>query len=500
MKTVPFCFLALIIGGALFANTPAKLEKKLEAQWKQYEVARTFAIHKWRTAHALPTRKEWDEIFLHPAALTSAELRSLKELQKKNAQKAQRENVKASVLKIELLRKKPLAETERFCAEFPKGGMLHIHPLGTLNEKSVASILEKGDPEIHPAVLAESIKSLLYPADLAVLNRLHKQYGETVKYSKLSAEDRKAFQKFFFLPEGPHAFPRFQAIFSFMIQVILSNPTFNAWPQLYEDFFRRAQAQGVSYVEFTEILTPQAPDGSSWENWVAATEKRFGITVNMINAFFRIDTPSDLEKKATALFTSQPAAAWVGVNIVADETHLPALESTGALYIPLMASPPNVVERFRRTSHAGELGDVRDIRDSLIFGAERIGHGVLLQNDPVTMEYMARKHVPLEANLVSNLRLGGTKSIAVHPFLFYLRQGIPVSLSTDDEGIFDTDINNECVQAVRETDMNYFELKNMARNSLTTSFASAEVKARLEKQWNDKTQAFEKTWGPLLSR
>ncbi|MBL7669829.1 MAG: hypothetical protein JNM39_05035 [Bdellovibrionaceae bacterium] len=82
-------------------------------------------------------------------------------------------------------------------------------------------------------------------------------------------------------------------------------------------------------------------------------------------------------------------------------------------------------------------------------------------------------------NTSSNLRLTNLAAISEHPFLNYLRLGLPVSLSTDDEGIFETDINHECELAISQTDITYAEFKQMAFNSIQTSFASAADKKTL---------------------
>jgi len=106
----------------------------------------------------------------------------------------------------------------------------------------------------------------------------------------------------------------------------------------------------------------------------------------------------------------------------------------------------------------------------------------------------ARIHEPVGINISSNLRLTDVPDVEHHPFLNYLRLGLPVSLSTDDEGIFDTDINRECELAIAKTDITYAELKAMAFNSLSTSFASDEDKKSLLGILSARFQQFETRW------
>jgi adenosine deaminase CECR1 len=81
--------------------------------------------------------------------------------------------------------------------------------------------------------------------------------------------------------------------------------------------------------------------------------------------------------------------------------------------------------------------------------------------------------------LTSNLRLEAVRTLKNHPFLSYLRLGLPVSLSTDDEGIVDTDINQECREAIETSDITYIEMKKMAFNSIESSFLSLPEKSAL---------------------
>ena len=102
-----------------------------------------------------------------------------------------------------------------------------------------------------------------------------------------------------------------------------------------------------------------------------------------------------------------------------------------------------------------------------------------LTDAPLTLNSASTQAVPIEINLTSNLKLGAVPDIHQHPFLTYLRLGLPVSLSTDDEGMFMTDIVSECALAVGHTEVTYHELTEMALNSIRTAFAADDVKARL---------------------
>jgi adenosine deaminase len=104
--------------------------------------------------------------------------------------------------------------------------------------------------------------------------------------------------------------------------------------------------------------------------------------------------------------------------------------------------------------------------------AERIGHGVdvMWEDRPYELlEEMAKKHVMVEINLTSNDVILGVAGKS-HPFPIYRRFGVPVALSTDDEGVSRIDLTNEYVRAVQTYDLHYSDLKQLVRTGLEHSF------------------------------
>ena len=135
--------------------------------------------------------------------------------------------------------------------------------------------------------------------------------------------------------------------------------------------------------------------------------------------------------------------------------------------------------------HAGELAEglvppegLRfHIRQAIeIAHAERIGHGVdAMQEEDATglLKEMSGRRVMVEVNLTSNdVILGVAKRY--HPLPLYRAAKVPVSLSTDDEGVSRIDLTHEYVRAADEFGLSYLDLKRMARTSLEHSFLPGE--------------------------
>src|SRR6202012_2950517 len=124
--------------------------------------------------------------------------------------------------------------------------------------------------------------------------------------------------------------------------------------------------------------------------------------------------------------------------------------------------------------HADELAPGMVPPDGLTFHirlaveqgeAERIGHGVDImyeENPYELLKEMAAKHVMVEINLTSNDVILGVRG-KDHPLPIYLKYGVPVALSTDDEGVSRIDMTHEYVRAVETYQLNYRDLKRMVR-------------------------------------
>ncbi len=104
--------------------------------------------------------------------------------------------------------------------------------------------------------------------------------------------------------------------------------------------------------------------------------------------------------------------------------------------------------------------------------AERIGHGVDVMHEDRPydlLKEMAAKHVMVEINLTSNdVILGVTGND--HPLPIYRKYHVPVSLSTDDEGVSRINMTHEYVRAVETYALSYADLKQMVRTGLEHIF------------------------------
>ena len=133
------------------------------------------------------------------------------------------------------------------------------------------------------------------------------------------------------------------------------------------------------------------------------------------------------------------ADTFVGLDFADKDTH--AL----ACYAPLVRKARDA--GIRITSHAGEApgeqapAEVRSAIEAL--GAERIGHGIHIINDESVMDLVREKNVPLEVCPTSNWLTGAVPTTAAHPIRRLMDAGIPITINSDDPGLFGIDLCHE---------------------------------------------------------
>jgi aminodeoxyfutalosine deaminase len=131
------------------------------------------------------------------------------------------------------------------------------------------------------------------------------------------------------------------------------------------------------------------------------------------------------------------------------------------------------------------------VREAIdLLGAERIGHGIAVMNDPALADHLANLRVPLEICLSSNMRTGALArqtrkpdaTLADHPLPQFVERGMTITLSTDDPAMFHTDLLAEYNHAVA-LGLTKQQIAKIIETGFTASFASPEHKLPLLNQF-----------------
>ena len=139
------------------------------------------------------------------------------------------------------------------------------------------------------------------------------------------------------------------------------------------------------------------------------------------------------------------------------------------------------------TVHAGEGDGPESIRQAVhICGANRIGHGTRLIEDPDLTQYVNDRRIALEVCLTSNVQTRVADSYATHPFREYFDRGLNVTLNTDNRLMSATTLTDEYVYAAEHLGFTMDELAGIALNGFESAFLPWEERLMLIEEVSDK--------------
>jgi len=143
---------------------------------------------------------------------------------------------------------------------------------------------------------------------------------------------------------------------------------------------------------------------------------------------------------------------------------------------------------FHVVAHAGEEGPPAYIHAALdVLKVERIDHGVRCEEDPALMQRLAQSQTPLTVCPLSNLKLCVVRDLREHNLARLLRAGLRVTINSDDPAYFGGYINANFIATADALQLSRDELVQLAANSFSASFASAEQK----QHWLVELQAYQ---------
>lgn len=418
-------------------------------------------------------------------------------------------NAHANVSDYLLSIKNKPARLYAFLKEMPKGGELHYHFTGSAYPEDLIAVTRDSNLYLSPKTYAISIK----PEQNTILSRdfFKKSENYLPAIKAWSMQDLISNYK----DRHDHFFGVFFKIY----------PVYNIFYQkLLAKMLVRAASQNEIYMEimlnslenandFKSIL--QTHSNLQIKQQILLKNFEFNHRVNKLiedserylletRRYLKCNNSKSSSKACNVLvrlqaivlreseenvFFAQALAAFlaahqskyiVGVNIVQPENGNIALKDFNKqmhIFRFLHEKYPDV----RVAMHAGELdpktSSLKNLRNHIndsvfIANAERIGHGTDIcyeKNKKNLLKYLAQKHIPVEINLTSNELILGVDN-TTHPLNYYLKSQVPVVLSTDDEGILQTDLTTQYVNAVVKYKLDYQTLKLINRNALTYSF------------------------------
>jgi len=247
-----------------------------------------------------------------------------------------------------------------------------------------------------------------------------------------------------------------------------------AW-ELCED----AARDGVVYIEIRFAPLLHLRRGLAAEDVVEAVlsgahraEKGLPIHVGIILCGMRQEPPERSEAVARLAGRYREQGV-VGFDLAGPERGFPLATHASAIRTARDAG-------VHVTLHAGEGCCPEHISEALDLGAERIGHGVYLFQDPVAEERVRQEEIPLEVCPTSNLQISGImRTLADHPLRRYLDRGIRITVNTDNRLMSQTSPTEELWRVVQTFGLSVDDVRAILLTSAEAAFAPASTREDL---------------------
>jgi adenosine deaminase len=239
-------------------------------------------------------------------------------------------------------------------------------------------------------------------------------------------------------------------------------------------YFDRAAADGVVHAEIMFDPQTHTARGVAFAEVIegllsamAEAEARHGLTSRLILSFLRHLTEAD------AFATLEQARPWL------DRITAVGLDSSE------LGHPPEQFARvfaaaaglgLKRVAHAGEEGPPAYVAGALdTLHVDRIDHGNRALEDPGLVARLVASEMTLTVCPLSNLKLCVVGDLADHPIDRMLALGLKATINSDDPAYFGGYIADNYRAVAQARGLSRADLAQLARNSLTGSFLSAEA-------------------------
>jgi adenosine deaminase len=137
---------------------------------------------------------------------------------------------------------------------------------------------------------------------------------------------------------------------------------------------------------------------------------------------------------------------------------------------------------YKITIHAGENGVGKNVLEAVeLLGAERIGHGVFIKDCREAYKLVKDKGVVLEICPRSNIQTKAVTDIKDHPVYNFYKDGIKVTLNTDNRTVSGIDLSSEYRLVAEKFGLTYEDYKSIYNNSVEAAFCDLETKEKLRK-------------------
>ena len=128
-------------------------------------------------------------------------------------------------------------------------------------------------------------------------------------------------------------------------------------------------------------------------------------------------------------------------------------------------------EGLRLKAHVGEWGTAGDVRHAVeCLELDEVQHGIAAASDASVIRFLSDHHIRLNITPTSNYLLGRVVDLKAHPIAKLYREGIDVTINSDDVLIFDSDVSKEYLRLFKSGCLSAEELDDIRKNGLKCPF------------------------------
>lgn len=134
-------------------------------------------------------------------------------------------------------------------------------------------------------------------------------------------------------------------------------------------------------------------------------------------------------------------------------------------------------EGLLTVAHAGEEGPAQYVWEALeLLKVSRVDHGNRSLEDPLLVEELVKRQIPLTVCPLSNHKLKVVKDISTHPLRKMLDKGLMVTVNSDDPAYFGGYINENYLAVAKALNLTQDQIIRLVKNSFSASFLSSQEK------------------------
>ncbi len=193
------------------------------------------------------------------------------------------------------------------------------------------------------------------------------------------------------------------------------------------------------------------------------TATKVGIDVKLIASVNRHESP-ELAEQVAWLAADYQEKGIVALDIAGNEAEFP-----GKPFAPIFREAKE--SGLKITVHAGEWGGADNVREAIeVLGADRIGHGVRILEDPNVVALAKEHGTAFEVCVTSNYQSGVTPSLEEHPLRAMIDAGLTTTVNTDDPSISRISLSGEFQMLHDQLGFTLDQLKNLTLNAANAVF------------------------------